>query len=84
MKSTGICSSRTIAADITGVSHQTVGRARNKSGGSNGPPEKRVGKDGKSYPTTGTTISGARTLPSSLGSLAMLTAMRLGPLVADE
>ena len=41
-------SDRAIAADI-GVDHKTVSKAR-KSGGEYSPPEKRTGKDGKSYP----------------------------------
>jgi hypothetical protein len=43
-------SDRAIAAEI-GVDHKTVGAAR-RSVGEHSPPEKRVGKDGKSYPAT--------------------------------
>jgi IS30 family transposase len=42
-------SNRAIAEKI-GVTHKTVGRARQKAGGDKSPPEKRQGKDGKSYP----------------------------------
>lgn len=44
-------SDRAIAAEI-GVSNQTVSRARKKSVVTNVTPEKRTGKDGKSYPTS--------------------------------
>jgi transposase len=37
-------------AKITNVSHQTVGRI---SGGPHGPSEKKIGADGKSYPSSG-------------------------------
>jgi hypothetical protein len=42
-------SDRAIAAEI-GVDKNTVAAARRKSGGEDSPPEKRTGKDGKSYP----------------------------------
>ena len=42
-------SDRALAAEL-GVSGQTIGRARKKSGATNVAPERVAGKDGKSYP----------------------------------
>jgi hypothetical protein len=47
-------SDRAIASEI-GVDHKTVGSAR-RSGGDHSPPEKRIGKDGKSYPAKSQTV----------------------------
>jgi hypothetical protein len=41
--------SNRVIAEEEGISHTTVVRARKKSGGTYVPPEKRKGKDGKSY-----------------------------------
>ena len=46
-------SNRAVAAEL-GVSHVSVQRARNNSGGTYVPPDRRVGKDGKSYPAKAT------------------------------
>jgi hypothetical protein len=58
-------SNRAIAAEL-GVSNQTVMRAR-EQGAPSGAPEKRVGKDGKSYPAWRATVASATS-----GSLAGL------------
>lgn len=42
-------SNRAIAADV-GISDKTVAKARRKTGAEKSAPEKRAGKDGKSYP----------------------------------
>jgi hypothetical protein len=36
-------------ADELGISHQTVGRARQELTGPSGPVDERIGQDGKSY-----------------------------------
>src|SRR3974377_658681 len=48
-------------AEETGVSRQTLDRARAKLGGSNGPPEKRIGLDGKKHSGTKTRATRAPT-----------------------
>ncbi|HEY7414851.1 MAG TPA: hypothetical protein VH593_06640 [Ktedonobacteraceae bacterium] len=70
-------SDRALAAKI-GVGTMTVSRARKKVGVPNGTPEKRVGKDGKSYPASSKTA-----LKEWVSTWEIVPGTPLGPMPED-